>query len=258
MILKFRFFLALNFIFFGLFISAQAPGYMGKKFTLGYGFYASPAWVGSQGATVINKLHEGFVEGVVAKKIAIGFSARFYNAIYSNTREVEVKGLNSYSNYSANRRSPSGQTYIKARNYMAYCKFFKNNYLAPWGKYRTLGITLNTFVSSYDPDQMYITIDGSSQTTIYYSDFGYTSQSFKKIDIMLGKGRSRIIANRILLDYGYNVNVFALLTTVVDAFDDNLNEDNLSYVSTYIADVSAARIRGVNRFNIFLKIGFII
>jgi len=245
-------------------VFAQTPGYMGKRFGAGYGAYASPGYIGSAGATPVNIQHEAFVEFVTKKRFSIGLSVKAYKAIYANTRYVNVLDNNASSNDQIDKH-PSGVTNIRAKNYMLYFKFFGKHYLAPWGRYFIMGATLNTFNSTYDPDHMNVGTESSPSYSngythsgyVSYSDFGPAKQSFKKFDVMIGWGRSRIVADRITIDYGFNVNLWAFTATVFDAPDDDIGEKIL-LPDKYIGTISAARIRGVNRFNIFCKIGILL
>lgn len=238
---------------------SQTPGYMGKRFVLGYGLYANPRLSASGGSRGVNLSHEAYLEFAMRKTISVGVSARFYNALYTNTRNVNA--LDHYSSYTGQiDQSPNGFTNIKGRNYALYFKFYKRNYVAPWGKYVLLGATLNTFTSSYDPDNMYVTTtdDYSGQQYIYLSDFGPTEQSYKRFDILFGNGRNRVIANRITLDYGYTLNLIALTTAIFDAADDPIIDADSPVMSNYIEMTSAARVRSVNKFNLFLKVGILL
>lgn len=239
---------------------AQTPGFMGKRFVAGYGFYASPGYIGSDGETKVNMLHEGFLEFAVMKKLSVGVSGRFYKAVYANKRDVDV-----LTGYSSTTRQidnhPSDVTHISARNYAVYLKKYHRNYLAPWGRYVIFGVTLNQFTSSYDPALMGVRVSSrymGNESTSIYSDFGPTKQTYTRFDILFGAGRSRVIGKRITLDYGYNLNLIALATTLFDAPDDNIFEDDALDEDDYIMRTSAARIRGVNRFNVFLKVGVLL
>ena len=238
---------------------SQAPGYMGKRFVLGYGLYANPRLMSSGGSRGVNLLHEGYLEFAMKKSVSVGFSARFYKAMYTNARSVNA--LDYYASYSSQiDQSPNGFTNIKGRNYALYFKFYKRNYIAPWGKYFLLGATLNTFTSSYDPDNMYVTTsnDRNGNYYIYRNDFGATEQSYKRFDIMFGNGRNRVVANRITLDYGYTINVIALTTAIFDALDEPIFDSGTPRMSDYIETTSASRVRSVNKFNVFLKVGVLL
>jgi hypothetical protein len=251
------------FLFCYLLVVGQNPGFYGRRVSVGYGILASPAWIGSSGHTPINLLHDVHIEVAAKKRLSIGFSTRFYNAVYGNGRIVQINS-NYSSDYSQIDESPSGTTQIKAINYMLYFKLFGANYVAPWGRYFTFGATINTFKSTYSPSEMYVKTEQYLNYPISgyvygkYSNFGSTEQSFARFDVMLGFGRSRVIAKRVIIDYGYNINLMALALTLFDAPDDNVFAENYLYPSEYIEKTSAARVRGVNRFNLFLKVGILL
>ncbi len=244
-------------------LHAQIPGYKGKRVTAGYGFYASPGLIGSRGATPVNMLHEAYIEGTTATRFMVGFSARFYNGIYSNGREVQL--FNVFGSHTPTQMSdnPEGSYKISGRNFMLYGKLFSQNYVAPWGRYFLFGVTLNTFETTYEKSNMRILVDNNdygyqNSTQYYFSNFGSTLQEYKKVDVCIGFGRSRIIGNRVILDYGYNVNLFALAFTLFDAGDQGLPDSDVLSPDIYIAKTSASRVRGINRFNLFLKVGILL
>lgn len=254
-----KFFYTVLLVLSAAYTFSQTPGYMGKRFVLGYGLYANPRLLANGGSRGVNLLHEGYLEFAMKKSISVGFSARFYKAMYTNTREVSARDY--YSSYTSQLdQSPNGFTNIKGRNYALYFKFYKRNYLAPWGKYVLLGVTLNTFESSYDPDNMYVTTtdDYNGQRYTYLNDFGPTTQSYKRFDIMFGNGRNRIIANRITLDYGYTINLIGLTAALFDASDEPLLDSDQPRMYDYIETTSAARVRSVNKFNVYLKVGVLL
>jgi hypothetical protein len=243
---------------------AQSPGYMGKKLVVGYGFYINPALSAVAygfGNSIFNTQHEFFLEYVTSKKYMIGFSAKLYKSTYNNTAAVDLANLgNGYSgnSYPFDNR-PSGTYSISARNFQLYAKLFKSNYLAPWGKYFLFGLTLNQYDCEYDPYQMQLSLqetaysNGISTTqTVIYNNFGPLVQSYQYIDFMVGAGHSRIFANKIVLDYGYNLNAIATALVVLDAFNIE-TPDLFSYIKT----TSTARVRGINRFNFFVKLGYL-
>lgn len=260
-----------------LFGVAQVPGYMGKRFVAGYGFYFSPALIGAdgQGASIMgsstgnaetgtiafNSLHELFAEYTVGKKLSLGISARIYRSAYDNNRELIVTG--SYTNpfgYTQSYTSgghPTGLYHIKGVNYLLYGKLYFGKFLAPWGRYFMFGPSLNTYSTNYSPDEMRVKVNNSG-ADLFYSDFGPQQQRFVKFDIMAGLGRSRILANRICLDYGFNVNIIALFTTLFDATNTDFFDNSIPTNYTYMQKTSPARVRGVNRFNAFVKIGVLL
>lgn len=261
---------------------AQAPGYMGKRFAAGYGFYFSPALIGSngQGQSILgspnggghaetgtlafNSLHEGWVEYTTGKKFTVGFSARFYKSTYDNSADVDIPyGIfadqNTGYSYDQRDRQPLGFYHIKGINYSLYGKLYFGKYIAPWGRYFTFGPTLKTYTCSYDPNEMKVTFtDPYNNGNVYYSNFGAKEQKFTRFDIMAGFGRNRIVANRITIDYGFNVQLIALVSTLFDATGESLFSSSQLSPGEYMASTSPARVRGVNRFNAFLKVGVLL
>jgi len=129
--------------------------------------------------------------------------------------------------------------------------------VAPWGRYFLFGVTVNMRECTYDPSEMYLHYEkfvygGASPQMITFSNFGPTTQNYIYPDLLIGKGNSRIIGNRVMLDYGYNVNVAALTLTLIDAFDEYV-----PVAEKYIQVNSGMRVRGINRFNFFVKLGYL-
>ena len=224
-------------------VSSQAPGYMGKRLTVNYGFYANPALaatISGYGKSLLNTQHEGSIEYAVGQKVALGFSARFYKSSYYNTRSSEFFGSYVFE-------SPSGMYSINGKNYSFYAKFFKGNYVAPWGTYFLFGLALNTYETTYDPQVMKLQRGGA------FVDFGNPIQSYQAVDIIFGNGKTRILGNRVVVDYGYNINFIAVTSTFLKFLTEN-SEIN---PTVYIEETSAKRVRGINRFNLFFKVGYL-
>lgn len=251
-------FLAIVLSFFCLAGVAQVPGYMGKKVVIGYGLFGNPAFGNiamDYADTPINIQHDFFAEYTTGKKFALGFSARLYRYTYNNVEQVDAGGGTTSTSVNQNQLTPNGSYKIKARNYSLYGKFFKSHYLAPWGKYFVLGLTLINYKTFYDPGTMYIdAIRNINYSAVSFRpDFGPTEQSYQKADIFFGHGNSRIFGNRIVLDYGYTINVIALTRVFVTALDVYEEE----YPETYIKNTSASRVAAVNRFNFYIKLGYL-
>ena len=246
-------------------VNSQTPGFMGKRFTAGYGIYANPAFNSialGYSDKAFNILHEVFIESALGKKFSLGLSGQFFRYKYNNKAAVMVNE-NYNSVYSTNgiNSQPSGSYMLKGRNYKLYGKFFKDGYLAPWGKYFILGMSLTQNVVSYNPDEMGIAVQTRVQSFVtgnyvyqdfFYNDFGPTTQSFRSADIFFGTGNSRVIANKITLDYGYTIGCIAMTQMFVDVLEiEDVTPEN------YIEKTSKSRAAGVNRFNFFLKIGYL-
>jgi hypothetical protein len=273
-------FLTLVFAFAGAVLQAQSTGYMGRRFVLNYGFHASPITFGSSannttlignggsaetGVFALNAIHEGSLEFAMSSKWMMNFSVRYYKTTYDNAQDLNVSVYDSYYGYyDSYSGRPEGYYNIRGLSYTLYFKYFGSRYVAPWGRYVMFGPVINTVKTTYDPAVMYLqnayyNYNGSTYTKI--KDFGAAEQDFKGFNFMLGWGRSRIIANRIVVDYGCNFQLLSLLSVPFELE----GEDDLPLISSsrldnhnYIELTNKKRVRGVNRFNVFIKVGILL
>lgn len=252
-----------------LIVKSQSTGFMNKRLHVGYGFHFSPALIGanSQNETIIggggsaqngslafNNIHEGFFEVAPSSKLEIGISVRYYKTAYDNAKEF--KNLLSLT-YSQAGEKPTGYYNIKGITYTFYCRYFGSRYVAPWGRYLMFGPVINTVKTDYDSTLMKAQVREVYSATEEPAYFGPKSQKYNGINFMFGSGRSRIIGNRISLDYGFNIHVLSVLSTYFDlSYDSPLNRNITA--ENYIRITSMQRVRGVNRFNLYIKIGLLL
>ncbi len=244
---------------------SQVPGYMGKKVVAGYGFYFHPALgdiaYGYSDKSFIT-LHELFFEGATGKKFMLGASIRFFKYIYNNTDYVMAYDDDLTYGYSQATGNPEGTYLINGANVMIYGKAFKKGYLAPWGKYFVFGLCFTRYKTTYDPNEMKVLFERGVYNyntntydvdQFYFSDFGPTTQKYQGFDLFFGNGKSRIFANSIVLDYGYTINMAAMTRIFVTEVLDP--KENYSY--NYIENTSKSRVASVNRFNLYIKLGYL-
>lgn len=255
-------------LFFGFFtfktISAQNPGYMGKKFTLGYGLFANPAFnsiVLNYSHRPINILHEFFAEYAIGKQTSIGFAVQRYNYTCTNVDKAAVF-TNSGSYWPAVIVAPEGSYEIMGINYKLYGKFYLAKYLAPWGKYFLLGLVMHRYTTSYDSTSMYVYADTYNNYNNYFykatfNDWGPTHTSYSTVDVFFGFGNSRIFANKLVLDYGLSLGAIAALKTLYLFNRDFATLEDGIPANEYISKTSNKRVACVNRFNCYLKIGYL-
>ena len=274
-------FLIILFLAKSFFILAQTSGFIGKRLVIGYGFNTSPAIfgatknnetligtniLGSNGtadnnALVFNSAHEIHIDLVISSKWMICTNFKTYNTGFDNS--VELKEFYNTINYSNNIR---GYYTIRGNNFGIYAKYFGSTNVAPWGRYMLFGPVVNFSKTTYDPKIMNIKakIDATYYTGMYYvyetkdttySDFGPKNQTFKRFDLMLGWGRSRIISNKVVVDFGATMQAISLGMLLFDTFDPASGK----YISRndYIEKTEKSRVRSFNRFNVFLKIGYL-
>jgi len=215
---------------------AQGPGYIGKKSVTGYGLEYSPAFSGATVGLPFNLTQQIYFEHALETELSGGVSLRYALTKYDNGAEVLKLGR------------PTSDYTIHALSVSPYLKFFSKKYVAPWGKYWVLGFVGNAIITKHDPF-MYNTQSLATHDTLLM-DFGPEKQLHKSVDILIGKGKSRIIRNKIVLDYGFNVQLVSLLKAAGSDFK-NMGQDS------YIEKTAIDRVRGLNRFNLFLKLGYL-
>jgi hypothetical protein len=211
-----------------------------------------------------NSMHEGFLEFAFKNRASVGFSAKYYKTSYHNGAIASAQYYSPYGGSYTSYGPPSGIYTIQGMNYTLYFKIFNKRYVAPWGRYFMLGPSLNTYKCFYDPYTMYIQYDyydGSSNKIIKISDFGPQGDNFFRVDLLFGWGRTRIVGERLTIDYGINFEAIALGYTLWDA----IGEDPLELFSgeqitnvNYFERTSKSRVREVNRLNVFLKVGVLL
>ena len=276
-------FLIILFFTKSLFLFSQTSGFMGKKLVIGYGFNASPAifgatknnetligtnFLGSTGtadsdALVFNSAHEINAELVISSKWMICTNVKTYITGFDNSVNLDDNNYRSSINYNG---SINGYYTIKGINFGVYAKYFGSRNVAPWGRYMFFGPVANFSQSSYDPKIMNIKgkinrnyyngsyyVNQTKDTT--FSDFGPKNQNFTRFDIMLGWGRSRIISNKVVIDFGATMQAISLGMLLFDLASPASGEYKTR--SNYIEKTEKSRVRSFNRFNVFLKIGYL-
>ena len=269
------------FIFSTFIALAQAPGHLGKHFVLGYGANFSPAFTNANahnktiighkaqesgsaetGSFAFNYTHEAYMEVALSTRFMLGFSGKFYKTNYDNGLNISNNSYNSNNQYLINE-NVEGYYSIKGTSLSIYGKLYKKRYVAPWGKYIVFGPVINLYRTSHDSTLMYQTqTDYNTNEISRVSKYGELNQSFTGFNIIFGWGRSRIIANRVTLDYGINMHVLTLITLYIDQISSSSSSNSIfsprRTPDNYIEQTSGQRIRGLNRINAFVKVGFLI
>ncbi len=272
--MKKYFVLILFVLLFVHYSKGQSTGFMGKRVMLGYSFNTSPAFFGSSannesilgdggsaatGEFVVNAIHEGFIEIAPSSKWEIGFSCRYYKTTYDNAKNFNTLYGGSQYYFNSDTR-PSGYYNIRGLSYTLYFRYFGSRYIAPWGRYMMFGPVLNTMKTTYDPYIMHVSAydnSGFISQQVTLRDFGPIEQDYKGVNLMIGAGRSRLIANRVSLDYGFNTHLLSLLSGFYEILGMDFNRDNTTNTN-YISKTVRSRVRGVNRFNVFIKVGILL
>jgi hypothetical protein len=254
--------------------SQLGPGYMGKRLMIGYGFYFSPAILGSNGSQgsiigrgnalggdlAFNSNHEGFLEYSFKNRASVGLSCRYYHSTFDNSTSLSATIYTSTGQDYA-YGTPGGFYDIHGLNYSLYFKFYGRRYVSPWGPYFLMGPVVNTYRSFYDPSTMLVGDGDNYSSKPVAVDFGPQGEFFGRGDLMFGWGRNRIIGNRVTLDYGINFELIALAFTLWDTIGESpvdvFTEEGINNFN-YIEKTSKRRVREVNRLNAYLKIGVLL
>jgi hypothetical protein len=255
--------------------SQLGPGYMGKRFQAGYGFYFSPALLGSNGsgASIIgrgnaesgeiafNSMHEGFLEFAFKNRASVGLSFKYYHTTFDNSAEAYGTTNGSSGTVYTAYGTPSGIYDIKGLNFGLYFKIYNKRYVAPWGRYFLFGPVVNSYACFYDPSVMKMVTQDNSSNPVAVTYFGPQGDRFFRGDLLIGWGRNRMIGSRFTVDYGVNFEGFALACTFWDAIGESpladISGDRTTNLN-YMEKTSKRRAREVNRVNVYIRFGVLL
>jgi hypothetical protein len=205
--------------------TAQVPGYQGLRFSVKYDCGINhPAIVGRTGKMPMI-YHNASIDYVVGRAWSIGVQYGFMTTNpYVNKNVINNAQDNGYySVYSTdyNFKDYKGRYTQHIVAIMAKKFFKRKGYLAPVGRYLTFGayyqLATNHFVQP-------VNVNSSNMSSQYVpKGFKTTSQWG---GISAGLGRNFVVANRILFDLGFTVNV-ALPSP--DAIGQNGEIDKAAY-----------------------------
>lgn len=123
------------------------------------------------------------------------------------------------------------------------------------------GPVINTVKTTYD-EKMFINTDGYQTNTPTLNSityFGPKNQNFSGFNFLFGWGKSRIIANKIIVDFGASTQLFSLFSIPLYLMDIDISRlGGKAYPTNdiYIEKTYRKRVLGINRFNVFFKIGY--
>lgn len=219
----------------GTFMTAQVSGYMGKRFSVGYSNYFSPAFVGRTANSTemslgVNTVHCVNLEYSIKRRTNFCIGIQFWKTgiirengyDYSYEYNDPYGGITSESGtayYLPDTRAPMQ---LRTVNISMGFKFFRHGYIAPVGRYTKLEGILFMDNVSYDPLAFYRTSSGFPKDR--FSRFiGTGYYSYKTFAVALTLGRQRVLFNRIIIDSGIRFGVspnFVFNYIVNDVFGD--------------------------------------
>ena len=206
------------FLFYPLVVSAQVPGYQGKRFSLECdGLFMSAFFNPNEnlkkGMTSFNARYHVNTDYVLTKDISFGATYGMFNTGWSPTYE----GYDVYGNAS----HATHKDYFKVNSNIAgiYFKFFSSNKgaIAPSGAYQKLGTSLIRFKPSFHHSDDSL-VDGA----------GKPSSLNNMIMLTYGFGKQTIFYNRFVLRYGIE---FGMSPTIFNLIFRNKGSINANHYS---------------------------
>jgi hypothetical protein len=215
---------------------AQTPGYMGKRFSIGYSNYFFPAIIGPnpsgttrQDKLSLNTAHSINIEYTIKPKTNFCFSYQWQHLGVMPNRSYPVVTTDSSSGsyntqYFEYNPAPFKNMQLKTNSIGIGFKFFGGGILAPVGKYKKLELLLLFSNLTYPKNAFYISYSNYSYAE--YTSIGTGSYNFKTFAITYTMGRSRVLFDKLVLDYGLRIGAlpagfFAFINSDEDFFTDN-------------------------------------
>jgi len=202
---------------------AQAPGYLGKKATIGYSNHLFPAIISATPGLNssdsdlnfgINYNHCLTFEYVLKPRFSMGLSYQFFNTAMRMTKNFnyDISEANgSFSSISVVYEPKPYQPFmISTKMYGISFKFFASGMLAPIGKYRKIDLL---FITSE------VTYNRSAFTQLKYNSYvggdyvatrtnmGTGLYNYKTIALAFTFGKQRVLFDRLILDYGCRIGI---------------------------------------------------
>jgi hypothetical protein len=238
---------------------AQAPGYMGKKLTLGYSnnFFVSPFGpTAAADDAGFNTTHCFNAEYTIKSKTNLCFSFQtFETGVRMNQEFHSTTYISSTGEYQEITSSYVPTLPMQLRTYSGGIgfKFFTSGSLAPVGKYKKLELLIMFSNLTYDRNGFRYYDPNTSKTV--KTSIGTGDYNFKTFALTYTIGRQRVFFNTIVLDYGMQVGVVpvGLLATLNGAEDFvQLN----GYEDVFRSDTNQRLFR-YQLFNLHLGLGFL-
>jgi hypothetical protein len=254
---------------------AQIPGYLGKRFSIGYSNYFFPRFPavnssigfsdGDKLSTehVFNSTHCLDVDYIISPRISMCFSGQFskmdlmkQGSIFS----VERGGLSYSVQYLP---KPNQDMELNTVNFSVGFKFFKQRFLNPFGWYRKLELILMVNKVVMDEKGFYYMANSNpqiKQSSPYPLVDG--AGRFSSIALAYTIGKQRIFFDKLILDWGirfginysYVVSNLNPLETLFEYENSSIKEDTLE---SELKDQGNARIWGAQFVNAHVGLRFL-
>jgi len=228
--MKIKLLIVLN--FFTLFSFAQIAGFMGKRFSIGYSNYLMLAGVGPTANAAekdayfsgVNTTHCLNLEYTIRNRtnFCFTFETMKTGVSYTKVYNSYVYDNNNYTSYDVSYSyDPKPYIPMQLRTFNAGIgfKFFKRGTLAPIGKYNKLELLLLFSNLTYGSTSFALTVDGTTTHGIK----GTGDYNFSTFGVAYTTGRSRVLFNKLVIDYGLRLGLVPAGIFASDIFFGNEN-----------------------------------
>lgn len=197
-----QYLLMISLLFFATVIKADIPGYMGLKFAVKADLgIMHPAVVGCPGKLPMFYIN-GSAESAVSRAWMVGirygfmtYNAPPYKRLFNNYRNFPSTPSVNPDDYWGRYTQHTVSVYAK--------KFpYKKGFIAPYGRYFLIGLYYQYGIDRLSEYTAYIDVNEKPHAIVK----GYKATAHFG-GIMLGAGKNFIIAKRLLIDFGFVINM---------------------------------------------------
>lgn len=246
--MNFRKVLFLYLLFFNTVLFAQqAPGYLGKRFSLDYGSSFFPALGANEGsdesALTINKRNSFGFNYVRTRDNSLGVHIEMVKTQFLFNRELYSNGVYYYPKTDA--RGDISAVFISLES-----KKYLNKHIAPVGSYFSYKLFYTRYSLTYDNNNIFeghYSYEDNAETKLVLGNYG----PFGAMGGAIAFGKQHLFFQRLLFNYEMQV---GLLLPKIKWTSDIYNEKPADYVQT----LASKRLMMHNLFNFKVGLGYLI
>jgi len=229
------------FVIAGFACFAQAPGYMGRKFVIGYSTYFFPAGIGptantqeeGQAFSGVNITHCLNLEYTIKNRTNFCVSIQTLKTgiapgVLYSSRVYDSGGWNSYYYSYEYNPKPFVPMQLRTFNVGLGFKFFQRGSLSPIGKYKKLELLLLFSKLTYDKNSFLQQSDATGFSGP--KALGTGENNYQTFAITFTAGRSRVLFNRLVIDFGLRLGF--LPAGIISAYNQNKEKNASSYTTS--------------------------
>jgi hypothetical protein len=195
-------------ICFASLLDAQSPGYLGRKFSLGYDLFISPSLYNPNNHGNASLPFRQPMDTNLDKFLLSYNGAHQFSAGYVITRRTSVEAAYFFYRTKAYRKSSSYSTAgnpvifpaqlvpLTGRGYSLGIKFFSPSGIAPFGNYIKMEFRYQDVLADYRKVKFY---DGSGS---FFESTGNATEITHSASFGLSFGKQRVLFNRLIADCG--------------------------------------------------------